>query len=117
MSEWRAELRLELTTNSQKMLAHCQRSVASRIDDTFPKQHIIDLYINPLTSWSAIPPNIPNTGLWISREPSLRDFTIFCSDKLLLGYPCVTQEVPEACMDGHIAADVFCKCTIIEWSI
>lgn len=102
MSEWRAELRLELTTNSQKMLAHCQRSVASRIDDTFPKQHIIDLYINPLTSWSAIPPNIPNTGLWISREPSLRDFTIFCSDNFFWDTNVLLKRFPKLVWTGTL---------------
>lgn len=80
MSAWRLELCLELSTNSQKMLSQRQRSVASRIDDTFPNPHVLNLYMNPLTSWTTVPPNIPDANMWIAQEPSLHDLTIFCSE-------------------------------------
>lgn len=80
LSTWRADLCLELTTNSQKMLTQCQPVVASHIHDTFPTEHVLHLYANPLTSWSMEPPSIPNSGAWIAREPSLRELTAFCMD-------------------------------------
>ncbi len=80
LSSWREDLRRELRSNARQMLESRQPAVASRIDDSFPKEDVLNFYRNPLTSWSSAPPNIPDHNAWIAREPNLRDLATFCID-------------------------------------
>ena len=83
MTLWRADLRHELTTNTHKTMKKVQPSIASLINEAFPKEDILDLYVNPLTSWSTpLPSNTPDAGSWIAKEPSIRELAKFCSDNL-----------------------------------
>lgn len=85
LSSWREELRQELRSNVRQMLESRQPAVASRINDSFPKKDILNFYRNPLTSWSSVPPNIPNHNAWVAHEPSLHDLAAFCSSNFHWG--------------------------------
>ncbi|KAK7013859.1 PIN domain-like protein [Favolaschia claudopus] len=80
---WRDRLRVELETNSSKLLHERQPMLAALIMDTFPSSRVIDLYINPYTSWSfnyiGSPPQIEN---WVPREPDIRALAAFAKDRL-----------------------------------
>lgn len=80
LSSWREDLRRELRSNAHQMLESRQPAVASRISDSFPKEDILNFYRNPVTSWSTVPPNIPNHNAWVAHEPSLHDLAAFCTE-------------------------------------
>ncbi|KDQ61323.1 hypothetical protein JAAARDRAFT_579502 [Jaapia argillacea MUCL 33604] len=53
---WRCDIRQELRLNSQGHLPHCYPALANTITDSFPDINALNLYANPLTSWSSSPP-------------------------------------------------------------
>ncbi|KAF8804934.1 hypothetical protein BYT27DRAFT_7010473, partial [Phlegmacium glaucopus] len=76
---WRIELQHELESNSRGMLHSRQPQLAGQIPDSFPNRDIIQLYVDPLTSWST-PQNIPDTSSWKSKEPCIVELVKFCVD-------------------------------------
>jgi hypothetical protein len=75
--QWRIDLQHELESNSRGMLRSRQPQLAQHIPHTFPDRDILQLYIDPFTSWSA-PKNIPDTSLWKIKEPSIVQLVDFC---------------------------------------
>ncbi|KAJ7756995.1 PIN domain-like protein [Mycena metata] len=76
---WRAALRSELRTNTSGILDKRHPNVADSIPDDFPNLGIIELYTDPLTSWSSRFTGIPpDTSLWVPREPVVNQVYDFC---------------------------------------
>ncbi|KAF8173441.1 PIN domain-like protein [Pholiota molesta] len=75
--QWRCAIRVELQTNVRGFLSRRQPKLAASISDNFPDPRILDLYVNPVTSWS--PGHIPpDPSQWQSRQPSIPEITRFC---------------------------------------
>ncbi|KAF8952359.1 PIN domain-like protein [Flammula alnicola] len=74
--QWRCAIRAELLTNSRKFLSRCQPNLAAAISGAFPDRRILDLYVNPVTSWSPGPPNLSQ---WQFKQPSIPAITRFCT--------------------------------------
>ncbi|KAF8191324.1 PIN domain-like protein, partial [Pholiota molesta] len=76
--EWRSAVRRELATNSHHFLSRSQPKLAEDISDVFPDRRILDLYANPITSWS--PGYNPPTSLIQKRfkHPLISEITRFC---------------------------------------
>ncbi|KAJ7268871.1 PIN domain-like protein, partial [Mycena rebaudengoi] len=80
---WRNKIRSELCTNSSGFLDSCRPKLADNIPDSFPDARVVDLYTNPLTSWSfCFTGKAPNIALWIPREPIIQDISKFCRERL-----------------------------------
>ncbi|KAK7006106.1 flap endonuclease GEN 1 [Favolaschia claudopus] len=80
---WRDRLRAELRTNSSNLLQRKQPRLAASIMDTFPSSRVIDLYINPYTSWSFnFIGRAPQGEDWVPREPDIRALVAFAKDRL-----------------------------------
>jgi len=77
---WRESIQDELSSNSQGHLSSRQPFLATKIDDTFPKKLVLNLYVNPVTSWS-FPQNIPDKTLWRLKEPDIPNLVQFCAEK------------------------------------
>ncbi|KAF9474954.1 PIN domain-like protein [Pholiota conissans] len=76
ISNWRAELKLEIATNSQKKLSRRQPQLATQVSDTFPDHQIMDLYTHPCVS---SPEHLPSH--WLIHQPSLCNLTNFCRER------------------------------------
>ncbi|KAF4621808.1 hypothetical protein D9613_012186 [Agrocybe pediades] len=80
---WRADLRIQLRTNSQGFLRGRRPLLADKIPDNFPSREVIDLYINPVTSWStATLASIPVRALWRPRSPTIPAVALACMKNL-----------------------------------
>jgi 5'-3' exonuclease len=77
LMQWRSAIRKELATNSSHYLTRSQPKLAGDILDTFPDRRILDLYINPITSWSP-GYNPPHLSQWQFEQPSIPELTKFC---------------------------------------
>ncbi|KAF8952163.1 hypothetical protein BDZ97DRAFT_1880491 [Flammula alnicola] len=51
-------------------------NIAAAISGAFPDCRILDLYVNPVTSWSPGPPNLSQ---WQFEQPSIPAITQFCT--------------------------------------
>ncbi|KAF8214444.1 PIN domain-like protein [Mycena galopus ATCC 62051] len=72
------ELRTELRSNSGGFLDKRYGKLADYLPDSFPDPRVLDLYINPLTSWSyRFHGNIPDTAPWIPRDPAMEEISAF----------------------------------------
>jgi hypothetical protein len=71
----------ELRTNSQGKLGSCHPSIAARFPSAFPDPGVLRLYTEPLTSWTE-GETIPNSAIWLKREPVISNIAQFCFDNL-----------------------------------
>lgn len=79
LAAWRTALKRELTTNSSGFLDKRHPKLADNINGDFPNLDIIELYTNPLTSWSSSFAGAPpDPSLWIPREPVVHEVAAFC---------------------------------------
>ncbi|KAF8177219.1 PIN domain-like protein [Pholiota molesta] len=76
--QWRSAVRRELAVNSHHFLSRSQPKLAEDISDAFPDHRILDLYTNPITSWS--PGYNPPTDLSQRQfiQPFIPEITRFC---------------------------------------
>ncbi|KAI3612646.1 PIN domain-like protein [Moniliophthora roreri] len=67
---WQKSIRHELYSNSQGHMANQNPSLADCITDAFPDLDVLNLYLNPVTSWSPgkVP---PDTSRWYPHLPHL----------------------------------------------
>ncbi|KAF4621743.1 hypothetical protein D9613_012157 [Agrocybe pediades] len=80
---WRANLRIQLRTNSQGFLRGRRPLLTDKIPDNFPSREVIDLYINPVTSWSTTTlASIPVHALWRPRSPTIPAVALACMKNL-----------------------------------
>ncbi|KAF8185813.1 PIN domain-like protein, partial [Mycena galopus ATCC 62051] len=78
LAMWREELRTELRSNSGGFLDKRYAKLADNLPDNFPDTRVLDLYIDPLTSWSfRFHGNIPDTASWIPRDPAIDEISAF----------------------------------------
>ncbi|KAJ7924776.1 hypothetical protein B0H13DRAFT_1601333, partial [Mycena leptocephala] len=79
LAAWRTALKRELTTNSSGFLNKRHPRLADNINGDFPNLDIIELYTNPLTSWSSSFAGAPpDPSLWIPRKPVVHEVAAFC---------------------------------------
>ncbi|KAJ7242309.1 hypothetical protein C8J57DRAFT_1526343 [Mycena rebaudengoi] len=71
---WRNTLHKELVEGN---LGRKYLVVAKGILDNFPDPRILDLYINPLTSWSSGGPGV-TSSLWVPRVPDVQAISKIC---------------------------------------
>lgn len=76
LSRWRESIKQELSLNSRGFLPHRQPALASCISDQFPDLHVLQLYLNPLTS---NPDTIQKE--WLIKQPLLRNLAEICSER------------------------------------
>ncbi|KAJ6495859.1 PIN domain-like protein, partial [Mycena vulgaris] len=75
---WRTAVKIELRTNSSGLLDKRRPKLAEEIDG-FPNLDVAELYMDPLTSWSArFTGDLPETTSWTPREPSVARVAAFC---------------------------------------
>lgn len=75
--DWRASIRLELSTNSKGYLRRREPTLSSTISEEFPDLAVLRLYLDPLVSRQQdIHAN------WLLKVPSLPGLTRFCSQYL-----------------------------------
>ncbi|KAJ6478655.1 PIN domain-like protein, partial [Mycena vulgaris] len=90
---WRNTIRTELRTNSSGFLSKRHSKLADGIPDTFPDLRVVDLSINPLTSWApqffGSPPDV---SLWVPREPAIHKISTFCREHLGWRAPSVLKK-------------------------
>lgn len=80
LTAWRHSLMTELRTNSSGFLKGCRRKFGHSIMDNFPNLDVVQLYTDPLTSWSSrFAGTPPDTSLWTPREPFLNEISEFCA--------------------------------------
>ncbi|KAJ7780856.1 PIN domain-like protein [Mycena maculata] len=76
---WRVALANELRTNSSGLLDKRHRKLAVEIPEDFPNLDVVELYMDPLTSWSSrFTGTSPDTSSWIPREPNIGQVSAFC---------------------------------------
>ncbi|KAJ7270887.1 PIN domain-like protein [Mycena rebaudengoi] len=81
LDDWRNALRRELRTNSSGYFDRRQRRLADRIPDTFPDLEIVQLYLDPFTSWSPrFAGTPPDPSLWTPKEPLIPELSKICRD-------------------------------------
>lgn len=80
LTSWRQRIRHELKSNSLNRLGSRRPAVASSIPDNFPDDRVLNLYINPLTSWSG--DQILSSTKWIQKEPDVERIANICSHHL-----------------------------------
>ncbi|PPQ75836.1 hypothetical protein CVT26_001130 [Gymnopilus dilepis] len=68
--EWRINLKRELTDNPRRLLPRREPSLARALPESFPDRRILNLYLNPVSSWNP-PRNIPS--VWDPQEPSISE--------------------------------------------
>ncbi|RXW22495.1 hypothetical protein EST38_g3352 [Candolleomyces aberdarensis] len=61
LSKWREQLRIELANNPH--LRYKRKALASQVPQTFPNLDVVNLYRNPVTSFSRPGQAFPNTDL------------------------------------------------------
>ncbi|KAJ7143360.1 PIN domain-like protein, partial [Mycena crocata] len=80
LSSWRQALRAELQTNASGLLQTRCPTLANSIAADFPNLDVVQLYIDPLTSWSSrFAGHPPDPSLWLAGEPVIRDITDICA--------------------------------------
>lgn len=67
--DWRAALVLELQTNARGFMQRRQPSVASSVPVDFPNVHVLDLYTNPITTFSRSTGSQLLVDTWVPRLP------------------------------------------------
>ena len=75
LEQWRAEIRLELSTNSRGYLPLARPHLAAALTDNFPNRQVIRLYIDPITSAT---PGYERTHTWGFGQPEIARITEFC---------------------------------------
>jgi Holliday junction resolvase YEN1 len=79
LDSWRNSLRTELRTNTSGQLGKRHPKIADAILDTFPDMAVVQLYLDPMASWSPrFTGEPPDTSLWIPREPLVPAIATFC---------------------------------------
>ncbi|KAJ6483023.1 PIN domain-like protein [Mycena vulgaris] len=93
LATWRNAVQAELRTNSSGFLASRHPKLADDIPDNFPDMRVVDLYINPLTSWSPhFVGHAPDVTLWIPREPVIHEISKFCVERLHWRTPAILKK-------------------------
>lgn len=83
LAAWRAQLCAELSTNSRGFLQGRNRSLAASFPESFPEHSVIQLYTNPLTSWSSgMDGSVPDHSVWRPQAPTVHLITAFCVEQL-----------------------------------
>jgi hypothetical protein len=81
LGTWRAQMCLELSTNSHGFPHHCSMALVPKLNSAFPDIKVLDLYLNPTTSWSkGLGSHVRDTiaPSWKPREPIIHEITMFC---------------------------------------
>lgn len=91
ISQWRAAIRVELSTNSQGHLAAAKPNLAAALREDFPNRRVVGLYIDPITSSS---PGFANDspGQWGYGQPFIPALTAFCMRHFNWGHEAVKRE-------------------------
>ncbi|KAJ6548088.1 PIN domain-like protein [Mycena sp. CBHHK59/15] len=77
--KWRNALKDELKTNSAGLLEKRQPKLANNIPPDFPDLDVVELYTDPLTSWSSrFAGTPPDTSCWTPCEPIVNQISDFC---------------------------------------
>ncbi|KAF4609995.1 hypothetical protein D9613_010504 [Agrocybe pediades] len=84
LKHWSQELKRELSTNSRGFLGGKMKAMARLIPSDFPDPKIVNLYFNPITSWSTAVTGssgqVPSSMSWVAREPDLKKLAVACSN-------------------------------------
>lgn len=78
---WRNTLRNVLKNGS---LGRKHPAVAAQVTDAFPNLEVLDLYINPVTSWSFGGAGV-NSSHWVPKSPHIPSITRFCQESFSWG--------------------------------
>ncbi|KAF8230750.1 hypothetical protein L208DRAFT_1280333, partial [Tricholoma matsutake] len=72
---WREDMCSELASDSCGILGCCYGTLVVQIPSLFPSSKVLELYVNPITSWS--PGSIlPDTSGWQPCEPTIHEITL-----------------------------------------
>ena len=72
---WHKDVCSELASDSRGILGRSYARLAARVPTSFPSCKILQLYVNPITSWSSASP--PDSSAWRPREPTVCNITSF----------------------------------------
>lgn len=100
--QWRCAIRKELVTTSLHFLCRSQPKLAEGISDAFPDQRLLDLYVNPITSWS-LGHSPPHLCQWEFKQPSIPEITRFC----IQHFHWQTEQVIKAKFKSYIWEGIF----------
>lgn len=79
LATWRIALTVELRNNSAGFLDKRHPKLADAFPGNFPDLDVVELYMDPLTSWSSrFTGTPPVTSLWAPGEPNLHQLSAFC---------------------------------------
>ncbi|KAF8232221.1 PIN domain-like protein, partial [Tricholoma matsutake] len=86
LSAWRAQMHLELSTNSRGFLPRRSIVRASKLKvSAFPNVDVLNLYLHPKTSWTVgLGAHVRDTVApsWKLCEPVIHEITTFCQQRL-----------------------------------
>ncbi|KAJ7468333.1 hypothetical protein B0H11DRAFT_2239119 [Mycena galericulata] len=80
LATWRIALTAELRSNSAGSLDKRHPKLADAFPGNFPDLDVVELYMDPLTSWSSrFTGTPPVTSLWTPAEPDVYQLSAFCA--------------------------------------
>lgn len=106
VSQWRNEIRLELSTNSQGFLAAARPHLAAALKDDFPSRRVVGLYFDPITSST---PGFENDSAnqWGYDQPSIPELTHFCVRHFNWGEETVKKNFSKSLWPGVFASMMY----------
>ena len=101
LATWRNTLREELRSDSGGFLGRTFPKVADNVSDKFPDPKVIELYTNPLTSWSSrYTGPVPNVSIWIPCEPKVHEISVFCKEHFSWDTPYLSKKFASLLWSG-----------------
>ena len=112
LGTWRAQICLELSTNSHGFLPHRSMALTSKLTTAFPDMEVLDLYLATTTSWTiGLGSHVRDTVApsWKPCKPVIHEITAFCQQRLGWSEPATLLKRFEKVLWGGVICRMLCS--------